>query len=60
MIGAGHSFTEIRGYTLKQFNAFIVATERQRRWKLADELVNLRMADAQKAPFNKYLKILKG
>jgi hypothetical protein len=48
--------TEIRGYTLAQLRAFTVASDRARKRRLVDEVMNLRAAQYDKNPFSKYLK----
>lgn len=50
--------TEIRGYTLGQFEAFSRAAGRQRRQRMRDDAVNLRAAQYEKNDFVKYLKQL--
>ena len=50
--------TEIRGYTLAQFEAFSRAAGRQRRQLMRDDVVNLRAAQYEKNDFVKYLKQL--
>ena len=50
--------TEIRGYTLGQFEAFSRAASRQRRQLMRDDVVNLRAAQYEKNDFVKYLKQL--
>lgn len=50
--------TEIRGYTLAQFEALSLAASRQRRQRMRDDAVNLRAAQYDKADFMKYLKQL--
>lgn len=50
--------TEIRGYTLAQFEAFSRAAGRQRRQRMRDDVVNLRAAQYEKNDFVKYLKQL--
>jgi len=48
--------TEIRGYTLAQFAAFSRAAAQQRRERLRDDAVNLRMAQYEWKDFMAYLK----
>jgi hypothetical protein len=50
--------SEIRGYTLGQFQAFSRAASRQHRQQMRDAAVNLRAAQYEKKDFVKYLKQL--
>lgn len=50
--------TEIRGYTLGQFEAFSRAASRQRRQRMRDDMANLRTAQYENNDFVKYLKQL--
>ena len=50
--------SDIRGYTLGQFQAFSRAASRQRRQQMRDDAVNLRAAQYERKDFVKYLKQL--
>ena len=50
--------TEIKGYTLAQFEAFSRAASRLRRERQRDEAVNLRAAQYAEGDWSRYLKQL--
>lgn len=58
LIERGHSFTEIKHYTLSQLREFTAAAERARRRALADQLVNLRASQYEKHTYRDFLRKL--
>ena len=58
MIQSGHSFGEIKAYTLAQVEAFSEAAARGRRRQLADDAVTARATQYDETGFQKYLKTL--
>lgn len=58
MIEHGHSFGEIRCYTLGQVAAFTEAAARAKRRRMTDEVMNLRAAQYDESGFKSYLKAL--
>jgi gamma-glutamylcysteine synthetase len=58
LIERGHSFTEVKGYTLRQLREFTDAAERARRRAMVDDLVNLRASQYDKNSYRDYLRKL--
>lgn len=59
MIQRGHTLHDIRGYTLMQLRVFSEAAERARRRDMADDVINLRVAQfSDKNDFKTYMKAL--
>lgn len=56
LIEQGHSFSDIKQYTLGQLRAFTEAAERSRRRRLADDAVTARAAQYDSKEFSAYLK----
>lgn len=58
LIEHGHSFQEVKGYTLRQLRSFTEAAERAQRRHLVDQAHNLRAANLEPDPFKAYIKTL--